>query len=88
MSASRRKALVAELGEKEQNGFNNLAPLPHGLVRLRSVSVRAKVAVAFSLRLVSMVGDVCPVSGNVHVFMFKCPCRCMGCLRRSAMLRA
>lgn len=73
MSDGRLKALLAELAEKEAVGAVSIAPAAHGLVGQRRVSAKALAAIGFLLQLVNLCGDACPVTGDLHVFMFKCP---------------
>jgi hypothetical protein len=89
VSATRRKDLINELASKTSAGgtVNTMAPAAHGLMGQRRVSTKAKAAVSFLLGMVEMVGDTCPVTGNVHVFMFKCPLTLYGMFVNECMER-
>ncbi len=72
------KNLLKEASERSESGAVSVAPAPHGLQGVRRISAKSQLAITFLCGLANKCGDHCPVTGVVHVFMFKCPLTLFG----------
>ncbi len=66
------QTLTDELKSRQSAGTANLAPQRHGNLGVSRPSMKTEIALAFVFWLVASCGDHNPVTGLVHVWMFKC----------------
>ena len=72
LGQDRLQALTATVKSRMDGGGVNFSPAPHGNVGASRPSTKTTIALCFLAWLVASCGDLNPVTGLVHVWMFKC----------------
>ncbi len=66
------QGLLDVLKARESEGIANVAPAQHGNTGRSQPSLKTQIALVFVFWLVASCGDLNPVTGLTHVWMFKC----------------